>query len=287
MREYYSVLGVSKNAAESEIISAYRKLAAKFHPDANGNDPFFAERYQELQEAYNMLINPLKRAAYDSSLDPKYAEPVSVVRDKEKPIIIAFEVSKKSISEGEPITVRWQTIHASEVNIDFIGKVDAEGTKTLRLPFDNNEILKIGINATNSFLKESVGKVIEVKNKDYDEKQQTAQQKASTELKKQTSVLEIKLEAESKQSPKETKPVNETKSKEKKIISKKSTELEQRKERALTKEERLAGLQVAYEEEPQVKSFRLRDLYIYIVLIVLLVFVAIMAIFAYNLNPIG
>jgi hypothetical protein len=136
-------------------------------------------------------------------------------------------------------------------------------------------------------LKESVGKVIEVKNKDYDEKQQTAQQKASTELKKQTSVLEIKLEAESKQSPKETKPVNETKSKEKKIISKKSTELEQRKERALTKEERLAGLQVAYEEEPQVKSFRLRDLYIYIVLIVLLVFVAIMAIFAYNLNPIG
>ena len=286
MREYYSVLGVSKNAAEAEIINAYRKLAARLHPDANGSDPFFVERYRELQEAFNTLINPIKRAVYDSTLDPKFGEPLILVKDKEKPIVTIFEASKKAISDGEPITLRWQTIHASEVSIDFIGKVETEGTKIIRLPFDDKEFLKITINATNSFLNESVSRIIEIKNKDFNEKQHSLQQQQISEIIVKTSNTEKSNETDAKGLKIESKPKKESIKKEKKEIVKKESIVLQKKERALTKEERLAGLKVAYEDESQMKSFRLRDLYIYIVLIVLLVFVAIMVIFAYNLNPI-
>jgi len=66
-RDYYEVLGVAKNAAEDEIKKAYRKLAMKHHPDRNqGDDAKKAEeKFKEAKEAYEMLTDPQKRAAYD------------------------------------------------------------------------------------------------------------------------------------------------------------------------------------------------------------------------------
>src|SRR5919205_2907996 len=66
-RDYYEVLGVPKNASEEEIKKAYRKLAMKFHPDRNqGDSAKDAEaRFKEAKEAYEMLSNAEKRAAYD------------------------------------------------------------------------------------------------------------------------------------------------------------------------------------------------------------------------------
>jgi molecular chaperone DnaJ len=66
-RDYYEVLGVTRNAAEDEIKKAYRKLAMKHHPDRNqGDDAKKAEeRFKEAKEAYEMLTDPQKRAAYD------------------------------------------------------------------------------------------------------------------------------------------------------------------------------------------------------------------------------
>src|SRR2546426_3984122 len=64
-RDYYEVLGVGRNASEEEIKRAYRKLAVKFHPDKNPNDPHAEERFKELGEAYDVLIDPDKHAAYD------------------------------------------------------------------------------------------------------------------------------------------------------------------------------------------------------------------------------
>jgi curved DNA-binding protein CbpA len=288
MREYYSVLGINKNASESEIISAYRKLSAKFHPDANGNDPFFAERYRELQEAYNMLINPSKRSAYDASLDPKFAQTVEIVKDKEKPIITFFEISKKSISESEPVTLRWQTIHASEIQINLIGNVEAEGTKTLRIPFENKEFLRIAINAKNGFLNETASKFIEIKNKDFDETKHVALPKQDI-IKEHTSSdkkVENKVAAKEFKKEEQSKVAKEIKEKKSKTVERKAEESEKRKERPLTKEERLAGITIAYEDESVSKSFKKSDLYVYIVLIVLLVFVVMMLIFAYSLNPV-
>jgi molecular chaperone DnaJ len=66
-RDYYEVLGLAKNAAEDEIKKAYRKLAMKHHPDRNqGDDAKKAEeKFKEAKEAYEMLTDPQKRAAYD------------------------------------------------------------------------------------------------------------------------------------------------------------------------------------------------------------------------------
>lgn len=62
--DYYSVLGVGRNADEKEIKSSYRKLARKYHPDVNPSDTA-KEKFQEISQAYEVLSNPEMRARYD------------------------------------------------------------------------------------------------------------------------------------------------------------------------------------------------------------------------------
>ena len=64
-RDYYEVLGVSKNADASEIKKAYRKLAIKFHPDKNPDNPEAEVKFKEAAEAYEILSNPEKKQRYD------------------------------------------------------------------------------------------------------------------------------------------------------------------------------------------------------------------------------
>ena len=64
-RDYYEILSVDRNASGDEIKSAYRKLAVKFHPDKNPDDTHAEEKFKELGEAYDVLMDDRKRAAYD------------------------------------------------------------------------------------------------------------------------------------------------------------------------------------------------------------------------------
>ena len=64
-RDYYEVLGVSKNASEDEIKKAYRKIAIKYHPDRNPDDKEAEEKFKEAAEAYDVLHDPQKRQQYD------------------------------------------------------------------------------------------------------------------------------------------------------------------------------------------------------------------------------
>ena len=73
--DYYQVLGVNKNATEEEIKKAYRKLARKYHPDLNPNDKEANKKFQQINEANEVLSDPEKRKKYDQyGKDWKHAE---------------------------------------------------------------------------------------------------------------------------------------------------------------------------------------------------------------------
>jgi molecular chaperone DnaJ len=64
-KDFYKILGIEKNASDEDIKKAYRKLAMKFHPDRNPGDKASEEHFKEAKEAYEILSEPQKRAAYD------------------------------------------------------------------------------------------------------------------------------------------------------------------------------------------------------------------------------
>ena len=76
-KDLYEVLGISRNAEADEIKSAYRRLARRFHPDVNPNDPSAEEKFKEVGAAYAVLSDPSKRARYDQtgSTDDQPSDP--------------------------------------------------------------------------------------------------------------------------------------------------------------------------------------------------------------------
>ena len=64
-RDYYEVLGVARSAADADLKLAYRKLAVKYHPDHNPDNPQAEDSFKEVTEAYAILSDPEKRRRYD------------------------------------------------------------------------------------------------------------------------------------------------------------------------------------------------------------------------------
>ena len=64
-RDYYEILGISRDSDDGQVKSAYRKLALQYHPDRNPDNPDAEEKFKEAAEAYSVLSDAQKRAAYD------------------------------------------------------------------------------------------------------------------------------------------------------------------------------------------------------------------------------
>src|SRR4030095_11571020 len=84
-KDYYKILGVEKNATADEIKKAYRKLAVKLHPDLNPNDKEAQKKFQEINEANEVLSDPEKSKKYDQyGKDWKHAEQFEEARQQQR-----------------------------------------------------------------------------------------------------------------------------------------------------------------------------------------------------------
>ncbi|MDY3547592.1 J domain-containing protein [Riemerella anatipestifer] len=160
MKNYYYFLGISEEATSEDIKKAYRKLSLKYHPDKNENDPFFAERFREVQEAYEVLINLGSRSLYNQKL----AQIQQNIKSDQPPYIKTFHANKLRVKKGEEIILNWQAQNADVIKIIPFGLVKNYGEKKVKITqFDANGECQILLNATNTLLQKTVAKGIIIK----------------------------------------------------------------------------------------------------------------------------
>ncbi|MRM83706.1 J domain-containing protein [Riemerella anatipestifer] len=160
MKNYYYFLGISEEATSEDIKKAYRKLSLKYHPDKNENDSFFVERFREVQEAYEVLINSSSRSLHDQKL----AQIQQNIKSDQPPYIKTFHANKLRVKKGEEIILNWQTQNADVIKIIPFGLVKNYGEKKVKITqFDANGECRILLNATNTLLQKTVAKGITIK----------------------------------------------------------------------------------------------------------------------------
>lgn len=152
MKDYYYFLGISRDASDEDIKKSYRKLSLKYHPDKNQNDDFFAERFKEIQEAYEMLSDKGRRITYDQNLESlqksfRYTVP---------PSIKTFSANKIHAKKGEEIIITWQTQNADVVKVLPFGLEKAYGERIFKITEFKGGKFQLLLHATNSLLHKTV-----------------------------------------------------------------------------------------------------------------------------------
>lgn len=153
MKDYYYFLGIPQNASAEDIKKAYRKLSLKYHPDKNENDAFFSDRFKEIKEAYETLMDDGRRKLYDQNLSSQQRNVKSILPPKIK----SFSASKIRAKVGDEITVYWNTYDADLVKIVPFGLEKPNGERTIRIKeFDSNGKFQILLHATNTVLHKTI-----------------------------------------------------------------------------------------------------------------------------------
>ncbi len=156
MKNYYYFLGIDYNASDEDIKKAYRKLSMKYHPDKNEGDDFFVERFREVQEAYEVLIDAERRKMYNASFESA----LKTQRSTLPPEIQSFSVDKIRVKKGEPITVYWKTTNADVVKIMPFGLEKPSGERTFKITEFNDGKFQLLLHAQNTMLRKTVVKGI-------------------------------------------------------------------------------------------------------------------------------
>jgi len=130
----------------------------KYHPDKNDNDLFFEDRFREVQEAYDTLIDENRRTMYDRMRGHQLQAKNSSL----PPSIEFFSVTKIRAMKGEEISVTWKTHHADVVKIQPFGLVPPYGEKNIKITEFKNQKFHLVLQANNSFINKTVVKGITI-----------------------------------------------------------------------------------------------------------------------------
>ncbi|MGU3377092.1 J domain-containing protein [Chryseobacterium sp. M5A1_1a] len=152
MKDYYYFLGISQDASEEDIKKAYRKLSLKYHPDKNENDDFFADRFREIQEAYETLSDSSRRHSYDQNLESHQRS----FRYNVPPVIKTFTANKIHAKKGEEIIINWQASNADVVKVLPFGLEKSYGERIFKITEFKDGKFQLLLHATNSLLHKTV-----------------------------------------------------------------------------------------------------------------------------------
>jgi hypothetical protein len=167
MKDYYYILGLKETATTEEVKKAYRKLSLKFHPDKNDGDEFFTERFKEIQEAYETLVDSAKRKTYDDRKTSGSSNRQNNSGTNFNPEIEYFKSNKQSFEFDEEVTFSWKTINADKVVLKPFGTIPPIGYKTYKIKDFKNAILTFELVAENSNIGRQIKSTLTLSNKTY------------------------------------------------------------------------------------------------------------------------
>jgi len=130
MKDYYSILQISRTSSSKEVKVAYRNLSKKYHPDVNKahNATLF---FIEIKEAYEIIIDESRRVHYNQLLEfaTKQQEPkINTV-----PVIVRFYCDNAEFSIGDVVTFTWEVYDADLIELRPFGKVSKSGSKKIKI----------------------------------------------------------------------------------------------------------------------------------------------------------
>lgn len=167
MKDYYYILGLKQTATIEDVKKAYRKLSLKFHPDKNDGDEFFTERFKEIQEAYETLVDLSKRESYDGLRNFNSSNKQNNNGTNFNPDIEYFKSNKNTFEYDEEVTFSWKTINADIVFIKPFGFVQPIGHKTYKIKDFKNTSVTFELSAENSNIGRQIKSSLTLSNKTY------------------------------------------------------------------------------------------------------------------------